>query len=244
MPKQTITLLYGANVDKYQVISVIKSVIYSGNKSQIQLSLIPNGATLDCQSFSQGGDWFHLTFGDDEHIYHYDAFNGWHTENILEPDDDGSAEFPAVEPYVRYSLDESGMVVSAKLYGFTSIPAGMFYEYRALASIDISDSPNLTSIGTQAFYNCKALNSIEITATTVEPRAFQGSGLKKVWIRSSCETINATAANQSPFVGCSLTRIYAEPSSKPDGWSVYFNRYYTNGNYPAPVTYNQTTSPF
>ena len=71
-----------------------------------------------------------------------------------------------------------------------------------LTSITIPDS--VTSIGSQAFYGCTSLTSI--------------------YIPSSVTTISASSSSYSPFSSCSSSlKIYCGASSKPSGWSNYWN---------------------
>lgn len=64
----------------------------------------------------------------------------------------GSAGSGSVtKPYVEYTTNEFNYVVGAKLYGFTTIPAKMFYQYTNLVTVDLSGCPNLTAISDSAF---------------------------------------------------------------------------------------------
>ena len=63
----------------------------------------------------------------------------------------------ATEPYVEYTLNQDGQITAAKMVGFTSIPARLFYQQTALTTVDFSESPNITSIGNYAFYGCTNL---------------------------------------------------------------------------------------
>ena len=248
----------------------------------------------------------------------------------------------ATEPYCEYTFDANGNVTAAKLYGFTSIPSGMFRSYIYLENVDISESPSITKIGDHAFYGCTKLildslpsgltsigqyafyncltaaftslpsgltsignyafygcKNIELTSlpigiTNIPQQAFDGctkcafsylpstiksfgdyafrkclgiteieiaanlkgdfvpssifgnnTNLKKVWLRNTCETIQATSATKAPFAGCPTDlEIYAEPSAKLSGWGTYYNRTGSSGGTTVAVTFNQTTRPW
>lgn len=66
----------------------------------------------------------------------------------------------ANEPYAEYTYDEDGYVTTATLYGFTVIPRYMFSNMARLTCVDLTNSPNLESIGASAFDSCRALDSI------------------------------------------------------------------------------------
>lgn len=107
---------------------------------------------------------------------------------------------------------------------------------------------SIISIGNYSFLQLPAVKHLEIAATKLDPGQMffrQSTNLKKVWIRNTCTTIKAQSAAYSPFVECPTDlEIYAEPASKPSGWSQYFNRTGANGGTTVSVVYGQTTSPF
>lgn len=106
----------------------------------------------------------------------------------------------------------------------------------------------ITQIGDYAFSNWHDLKTIEVASTILGTgqRIFMSCALlEKVWIRNTCETITVSQANQTHFINCPTTiKIYAEPASKPSGWSQYFNRTGLSGGTTVSVVYGQTTSPF
>lgn len=133
----------------------------------------------------------------------------------------------------------------------TSLPSTLrtinnngFYGCTSLALTLIPSTVN--SVGSYAFRQCTGLTTIEIACGSINTYCFYGcTGLTKVWIRSTCTTISATSAANSPFVGCSTSlQIYAEPSTAPSGWGSYFNRTGTSGGTTVTVVYNQTTKPW
>lgn len=83
-------------------------------------------------------------------------------EGVTVGDMVGTRKPGANAPYVEYTYDDSGLIITAKLYGFDRIPASMFRDCTALVSVDMSESPDIKSIGTSAFNNCNALESITI----------------------------------------------------------------------------------
>ena len=71
------------------------------------------------------------------------------------------------------------------------------------------------------------------------------TGLQKVWLRSSCETVTAGSGTYAPFTGCvSGLLLFAEPAEKPAGWGSFFNRVTTGGAVEASVTWGQTARPW
>lgn len=79
------------------------------------------------------------------------------------------------DAYAEYTTNENGEVVAAKLYGFTTIPEGMFAYCTKLESVDASQSPGITRIEKRAFYYCESLKSFNIpeTVTYIGDYAFQ-----------------------------------------------------------------------
>lgn len=126
-----------------------------------------------------------------------------------------------------------------------TIGTSAFYDCTGL-TISLLPSNITSQIGTTAFRGCTGLTQMEIACTSVSSQVFYGcTGLTKVWIRSTCTTISASSANNSPFTYCSTSlQIYAEPTDKLSGWGTYFNRTGTNGGTTVTVVYNQTTKPW
>ena len=109
------------------------------------------------------------------------------------------------EPYVVYGRDESGAVTTAKLYNFTEISTSMFRDNTTLTTIDLSGSPNITSIGDYAFSGCTALPSFTIpkTVTSLGKYAFNGcKALTEIEIPSSVTTLGSYA-----FASSGLNKI-------------------------------------
>lgn len=127
------------------------------------------------------------------------------------------------------------------------------------------------SVGRGAFYSCRNVTGhiyLGPSATLVDKYAFQGSGfataeigaatlerdslpstLTKAWIRDTVTTITAYESGSShwgPFGGdgAGLT-IYAEPQSRPSGWSQWWNTKKTAAVDTVYTTvWGRTTSPF
>ena len=68
----------------------------------------------------------------------------------------------ATLPYIEYTLNDAGEPIAAKMYGYTSIPTGCFAYMASLKSVDLTESPNITSIGGSAFRGCSAITQLTI----------------------------------------------------------------------------------
>lgn len=87
----------------------------------------------------------------------------------------------------------------------TAIPKNAFIYCSSLKTVDFSKSEKLTSIGYYAFYQTTSLESALIPegVTHLDDLAFKLSGVKKVYLPSTLETIDAQA-----FASCSsLTQL-------------------------------------
>ena len=94
-----------------------------------------------------------------------------------------------------------------------------FEDCSNLTSVEIPNS--VTSIGNYAFEGCSNLTSIEIpnSVTSIGRYAFQScSKLTSIVIPNSVTTIDDHA-----FYNCSKLTIYCEATSKPNGWSLWWN---------------------
>lgn len=102
---------------------------------------------------------------------------------------------------IEYELNESGQVVSAVLVNMDAIPSYAFYNAKALSSVDMSLSPNLTKIGENAFYGCTALKNITLPKTlqSFGSLAFQGcSNLENVYYEGTlADWLNVTGGKSS-----------------------------------------------
>lgn len=80
------------------------------------------------------------------------------------------------ENRIDYTLNASGQITAAKLYGFTKIPDYCFSGCSALASVDFSECPNLTAVGAYAFQSCGALTSLNLPSSvkTIGNNAYYG----------------------------------------------------------------------
>jgi len=102
----------------------------------------------------------------------------------------------AAGQYIEYTFNAEGEAVTAALHGFTTIPDGCFAYMKSLVSVDITDSPGITSIGNHAFYYCNALTSFVIpdTVTSIGEYAFcQCTSLEAINIPSAITSIGRYA---------------------------------------------------
>lgn len=102
----------------------------------------------------------------------------------------------AAGQYIEYTFNADGDAVTAKLHGFTAIPDGCFAYMKSLESVDITDSPGITSIGNHAFYYCNALTSFTIpdTVTSIGEYAFcQCTALTSISLPSGLTSIGKYA---------------------------------------------------
>ena len=121
-----------------------------------------------------------------------------------------------------------------------SIGDSAFYGCGSLASVTMSGG--VTSIGSWAFYECSALTSVELSdeLTSIGRSAFSGcSALAAINI-----PISVTSIADDAFEDCSSLTIYAEATSRPDGW-VYEGNYSYDDNWnpdARPVMWGQSYS--
>ena len=124
--------------------------------------------------------------------------------------------------------------------GVKSIGDSAFYGCSSLASVTMSGG--VTSIGARAFYDCSALTSVELSdeLTSIGRSAFSGcSALAAINI-----PISVTSIADDAFEDCSSLTIYAEATSRPDGW-VYEGNYSYDDNWNPdnrPVMWGQSYS--
>jgi len=126
----------------------------------------------------------------------------------------------ATRPYVEYKLNENGEPISAKLYGFTTIPESMFQNMRSLVSVDITASPGITTIGKRAFQFCENLENFTLPdeLTFIDEYAFYGCAMLPIErLPSSLETIGPDA-----FWGCVLLTASELPAGLTQIGSLCF----------------------
>ena len=127
------------------------------------------------------------------------------------------------ENRIDYTLNESGQITAAKLYGFTKIPDYCFSGCSALASVDFSECPNLTAVGAYAFQSCGALTSLNLPASvkTIGNNAYYGCNkLSSLSLPSSLTQIGNWA-----FYYCTGLKgtIYLPASLSKIGQYAFYN---------------------
>jgi hypothetical protein len=128
--------------------------------------------------------------------------------------------FPAY-PFIEYTRNEAGEITIAKMYGFTTIPAGCFSNMPQLETVDISESPGITSIGNHAFYTCQKLVNFEIpeTVTSIGNSAFyMCAKLGNIRIPNGVPSIGANT-----FYGCTALTSIDIPNSVTSIGNSAFN---------------------
>ena len=121
------------------------------------------------------------------------------------------------------------------------------HSFEADTSLETIILPSeLRSIGGSAFKDCTSLiiEDLPTNLTGIYSNAFDGcTSLTKMWIPISCSSIYPFSISESPFYNCTSTlHIYCEASSKPAGWSDYWN-YYDDTN-QLTVTWDTTLAEF
>ena len=126
----------------------------------------------------------------------------------------------------------------------TNIGTSAFSGCTSLASVTFYTGSNLTIIGSSAFYSCTSLMDIIIPASlqVIKGSAFNGcaslasvtipDGVTTIgaWVFSNCTNLTSIIIPASvkiidlnSFVNCSNLIIYAENTSKPNGWHSDWN---------------------
>jgi hypothetical protein len=177
----------------------------------------------------------------------------------------GTAFGVSWDTFIINNAGEKTEEKTATVYG-TTVPDCAFYNH-ALVSVNLPNEityigyqafykcaslvlaalpTSLTNIAAQAFYCCFALTAITLPSglTTIGWGAFQYcTALTKIWIPATCTTISVSNYSESPFyVDSSSLKIYCEASSKPSGWSTYWNYYGSSG--VLTVTWGETLAEF
>ena len=140
---------------------------------------------------------------------------------------------------------------------------GVFYDCSILENITFADDCKITSFSNNLFTGCKLLAKIIVpnSVTEIKNSCFS-SGLKHlllgtgiqyltfdipttvetIFIPTSVQTVSASNASRSPFYGCSSIKIYCQATSKPSGFSSYWN--YIDSSKTASVTYKYTVAKY
>lgn len=118
----------------------------------------------------------------------------------------------------------------------TTIGNSAFSDCTKLSSVVLSNK--LETIGYGAFARCNNLTNITLpdSLKSIGAKAFVGTGLSKIYIPSSVDTIKSgtlwgiggykAAPVDSPFFGCNTLKIYCGAPAKQAGWEAYWNCYY------------------
>ena len=160
---------------------------------------------------------------------------------------------PKLETISNYAFSNCtklGATYDIEFPNVTSITEGGLDGCYSLGKNKVS-FPKLTTVDKYSFRNCYSLTSFDFTNFSKIPSdSFVGcAGLKKVWIPSSCTTIEvqrssgSVSLSSAPFCGCLNVVIYTNASSKLSGWDSYFNLigYTTVSDITyATVNYNST----
>ena len=117
----------------------------------------------------------------------------------------------ATKPYVEYKLNENGEPIAAKLYGFTTIPEGMFAYMKALVTVDLTGSPGITSIGKRAFGFCENLETINLPDSVAAVDDFAFYGCAKLRINALPASLAIVGADA--FWGCALITATELPAA-------------------------------
>ena len=142
----------------------------------------------------------------------------------------------STEPYIEYTLNSSNSPIAAKLYNFTSIPTGCFAYMTSLTSIDLSNSPNITSIGDSAFRNCTSLTEFIVpdSVTSIGVNAFYNcTNLASITIANGVKSIPNYA-----FYGCSKLEdvIFSDTITSIGSYAFYNCSVLENVVLPETVT--------
>ena len=134
------------------------------------------------------------------------------------------------KPRMEYTYNDNGEIIAAKGIGLTAIPNKFFYENKTIETLDLSECPNLTTIGEYAFYYCSALASIELpnSVTSIGARSFyECRALTSITIPDGVTSISAYT-----FYNCtSLASI-----TIPDGVTSIGDYAFHNCNPLASIT--------
>ena len=186
-----------------------------------------------CEEISQPSTWKDSwSWSRNEHEeWQYQIYWGITQENIIYQDGlqflivDGNAVVTGYTKEMTNTISiPSTITFNGNIYSVTSIGNKAFSKYSSLTSIDIPNS--VTSIGDYAFQGCSSITSIFIpnSVTSIGNHAFEGCyGLDSIFIPNSVSNIGDGA-----FYHCYSLTIYCENTSRPSGWSSYWNSL-TNG---------------
>ena len=138
-----------------------------------------------------------------------------------------------------------------------TLSKGMFYKCGKLQNVTLPTS--LKTINEDAFYSCSSLKVIDLPdgLTTIKANAFSScTALQLIYLPSTLTTITTSRTlygstinlySYSPFYKCSWLTIYCGASSKPSGFSQYWDikEQVSNGvHIIVPVEFNTTREEF
>lgn len=211
--------------------------------------------TVDEEGYITEAALFGFTVVPERMFFNTRATSGGYIK-LKKVDFSGCPNLTRIDAYAFYSCNELETLELPN--GITTIGDNAFNSCSKLVLTSLPES--LEYIGDSAFAYCKAIEHLEIKAKALgEYTENDGSyvvtggtkifnnctGLKTVWIRSTCDRIYAASAANAPFVGCATDlAIYAEDSEKQLNWGDYFNCTGSAGGTTVTVTYGQTTCPW
>ncbi len=222
----------------------LKSITFGENS---QLKTIGEYAFYECSKLES------IIFGENSQLQKIESYAFWYCSSltsIIIPSSVtsiGSDAFRGCSKLESITFEENSQLQTIGSYAFwycssltsitipdsvTSIGSDAFSGCANLKSITFEENSQLQTIGEYAFYECSKLESIifgeNSQLKTIGEYAFYGcSSLISIIIPNTVTTIEKYA-----FYNCSDLTVYCEASSKPSGWSSYWN-ITANGTYPS-----------
>lgn len=163
-----------------------------------------------------------------------------------------SLELSALPPYLgeikQYTFQYTKLSISTIPGTVTKIGVSAFGHCTKITEITIPST--VDQIMSYAFDGCTGIVNAEIAAKqlTSGKHFLNCTGLRKVWLRDTVETIGSNNGQWSPFYGESSSCVlYIEAASAPAGWGSYYDvrSGTTSANYQRlSKVYSQTTKPW